>query len=1738
MKTLKTHWIASVFFFLGIVLTLFSALTAKKDVDDNVKKDSDFACSEIKSKIDSRLSAHALMLQTCASFIEHSDKITRVEWKKFIGNLQVDSTLPGIQGIGYSVIVPPAQVSSHETAIRREGYPRYAIQPAGKRDVYTSIIYLEPFTERNQRAFGYDMYSEPIRRQAMAYARDFEKAAISGKVVLKQETGKDVQAGTLMYIPVYEQRMPRTTIEERRKAIRGWVYSPYRMNDLMHGIVGGYETTTGKKIRLEIFDNPFSRPEALLYDSKQAGTIDSTNISILSAETSILFNDHLWHVRLTRYPSQSTEVHYTLAWVIAIGGLLAIVLLAFLYWALINTKSRATAIAESLTKSLKDSEERWQFAMDGSGDGVWDWNTVTGDVSYSHQWKTMMGYDDGDIGTTMDEWKRLVHPHDLQLCLDDLQLHFRKDVPVYRNEHRVLCKDGSYKWVLDRGMVVHWTAEGLPGRVIGTHTDISERKQAEHISAIVLGLSVDLNSLSDIRQSFLYLLNAALKIEGIDSGGIYSIDPADGSLALKYHHGLTPEFIEASSYYAPDSIQALAVQKGKALYGTYSNIIGKLNDVEQAEGLKSLMIVPVMHNQELIAVLNLASHTKEEIPSQTKTVLETMALQFGNAFLRIRTSELLQESKKNFQLLFDTIDDFMFVLDAHGRILSYNSVVSRRLGYTHGELFNKDVLLLHPSDRRGEATTIIGKMLAGTADYCPVPLEAIDGHQIPVETRVTSGTWSGQPALFGISRDVSVRLDAEIKLRESEQRYRGMVESQNDVVVRFNVRKELTFVNDAYCLMIGKTREELLGRSFVPLIHKNDTTVSQNLIEGLARPPYRVRIQDRIMTVRGLRWLEWEDNAILDEFNTIIEIQAVGRDITDGKESIAQLASKNELQNKILFLSNLLAVTTEETLDPILTDVLGHMGGYAGVDRAYIFRLSGDSMSMTNTHEWCAEGIAPQIALLNNIPTDIFPWWMKKLHANELIIVPNVSAMGDEAAEEKKLLESQDIGSVIVVPIFAADSLFGFIGFDYVQQPFKTEIADDAYFLRTISDTIVNAVLRIETNTKVEKSQELLTSLIEHIEIGMLTVTTDGIIEYANSRITELFNFSPEEIIGQSVNLFIPGIVHTEHQHHMEAFLASHATILRMADRSQVKVQKKDGTELFVEITITKILQYPNTKLVVYIHDVTELKRREDTMTYLNKVLETRVEERTKDLVQAKNEIEYELLQLKNAEEQILWQGHLLDEAHDAIIVLDAESTITYCNKSVERLYGWPPNSLSYRKSYNFFETEKSPIILEAFLETTNKGVWQGDIQQRTKNGQAIVVRSHWSLIQGENGTIPKFLVINTDITDKKNLERQYARIQRLENIGTMASGIAHDVNNALGPITMSLGFLRKELYNEKNARVFDLLTSSVNHAGLLVKQILNIGRGVNAPGTRSLQCRHLLTQIVDICKMTFPKTISLSLNAAKDLPLIEIDPTMFEQAVMNLIINARDAMSASGHIIISGINLRQTDSTNQFEEALPHQNFVRISIRDNGAGISPEVLPKIFDNFFTTKSEGKGTGLGLPMVKRIVEETKGLINVTSQVGQGTEICLYFPFTDAGIMKKTETFDNSFTQGHSEYILVVDDEYSFCELSRIQLEANNYHVIQATNGAHAMEILTHSVRPIDVLLTDIQMPLMDGFELISSARISNPSMRIAVMTGDQSEEMLNKIQSFHIDNVLAKPFTEFALQQTINNVLMLNIAEE
>ncbi|NDE98979.1 MAG: PAS domain S-box protein, partial [Verrucomicrobia bacterium] len=396
-----------------------------------------------------------------------------------------------------------------------------------------------------------------------------------------------------------------------------------------------------------------------------------------------------------------------------------------------------------------------------------------------------------------------------------------------------------------------------------------------------------------------------------------------------------------------------------------------------------------------------------------------------------------------------------------------------------------------------------------------------------------------------------------------------------------------------------------------------------------------------------------------------------------------------------------------------------------------------------------------------------------------------------------------------------------------------------------------------------------------------------------------------------------------------------------------------------------------------------------------------------------------DITERKKAERKILQQANLIDLAQDAIIVRDLGHWITSWNKGAERLFGWTAEEIKGHQVTELLYRDVATFEL-AQQELMAKGSWSGEIRQLTKSGTEVVVSSRWTLVRDEEDHPSSVLAISTDITEKKKLESQFLRSQRMESIGTLAGGVAHDLNNILAPIMMSAPLLRQGLGPRETEMLVNNIETSAQRGADIVKQLLAFARGME--GERVVvNLRHMVDEMAKIVRETFPKNITVNAKNSRDLWPIIGDPTHIHQVLLNLCINARDAMPGGGSINILAENMQVDEHYATFDAEAKKGPYVVLRVADTGTGIPPEILDKIFDPFFTTKEHGKGTGLGLSTVLGIAKSHGGFLNVTSEVGKGTTFSCFFPATP-NAKPEARAEKKALPRGRGETILVVDDE--------------------------------------------------------------------------------------------------------------------
>ena len=507
-----------------------------------------------------------------------------------------------------------------------------------------------------------------------------------------------------------------------------------------------------------------------------------------------------------------------------------------------------------------------------------------------------------------------------------------------------------------------------------------------------------------------------------------------------------------------------------------------------------------------------------------------------------------------------------------------------------------------------------------------------------------------------------------------------------------------------------------------------------------------------------------------------------------------------------------------------------------------------------------------------------------------------------------------------------------------------------------------------------------------------------------------------------------------------------------------------------------------------------------------------------------------DITERKRLEDQIAEQAALLDKAQDAIMVCDLVGMIQFWNKGAESIYGWGRDEAMGQNVGQLLYPNPAKFE-EANRQVLSQGEWFGEILHLTKERQELNIQGRCTLLRDKEGEPKSILAINTNITEKKKIEAQFMRAQRMESIGTLAGGIAHDLNNILTPIMMSIEMLRAISTDPRSKSILETIEVSSRRGADIVRQVLSFARGVE--GERmEIQPADLLKDIRTLLKDTFPKNIRMDISAPTDGWTILGDATQLHQVLLNLCVNARDAMPQGGRLTITLENVKIDKQYAAMDIEAKEGRYVVFNVADTGLGIPPEIVDKIFDPFFTTKEVGKGTGLGLSTVIAIVKSHEGFVNVYSEPGRGTTFKIYLPATDVSTETSKQQTGKLFTlRGKNEMILLVDDELSILNITSQTLQACGYRVLTATDGAKALALYIEHRNEIAVVLTDMSMPVMDGAGVIRALKKFDPAIKIIAASGLDADGAVIKVSTFGIKHFLTKPYTAGTLLKTLRAVL-------
>ena len=906
---------------VGLLITVLLGAWARDQVETAAARRFAHASDQIVLKVSERLSRQEALLYGGAALLSFSGAVTREEWRQYWQDSKTPELLPGLQGFGFAQLIRPEQLQAHIQRIRSEGFDDYTVFPEGARDVYSSIVFLEPFADRNLRAFGYDMFSEPVRRQAMEQALVSGRAALTGPVRLVQEDGQDSQVGVLMYVPAYRKGMPLNTAAERQAALLGWSYSPYRMDDLMLGMLGDWQAQLGTQIVLSVYDGGQVTQPSLLYTS---GTPTERHFNaLLAQQRKIKFNGRTWLLTFDVASSHS-PIDYVPVWWMLGGSLLATLLSFLLIRGLQNRQQLASHLAEKLTvdirrqeQRLKEDEFRWNFALDGSGIGVWDWNLESGQVFLSPRSKQLLDGVSEQAIHDIDDWKRHINPKDQPTVLAHLRAYIEGQAPEFDVTYRILPEAGTQRWVRDRGAVVQRSEAGQVLRMIGTLSDVTQQvqdrlriEQLARINAVMSECNAAIVRCTRLDELFDQVTRIVVESGHLSMCWIGSADPQTGLIHPSHAYGYGTDYLQGIDISVHANEPRGRGPVGMALRENHPVWIEDFSTDPRAAhwrertahyGWRSAVGLPITRAGQAFAVLMLYDVEAGRYDSEVRSLLEGLAAQISFAVDKFDAQARLLEQQKREQQANEQLQQVLeampvpiqiFDLTRH-RLRYINHAHSQWLGYELDEIATWDQWFsaLYSIDegqqRRLRWESTITLMQNG--EPIEMPETTLRCKHGGVQVGRARATRVGDEIVLAWADLTEIRRQ-EANLKDSEKRFRSMVESS---VTGMYVRRErkLIYVNDSFCQLTGRTADELLGHELTEFSDLNDqewqviNQAWEELQAGARNVPLEARLRHKdgsnIEVGIRLNSIEWDDG----------EPAVIGLvdDITTRKRAAAQI---------------------------------------------------------------------------------------------------------------------------------------------------------------------------------------------------------------------------------------------------------------------------------------------------------------------------------------------------------------------------------------------------------------------------------------------------------------------------------------------------------------------------------------------------------------------------------------------------------------------------------------------------------------------------------------------------------------------------------------------------------------------------------------------------------------------------------------------------------------------------------
>ncbi len=1058
-------------------------------------------------------------------------------------------------------------------------------------------------------------------------------------------------------------------------------------------------------------------------------------------------------------------------------------------------------------------------------------------------------------------------------------------------------------------------------------------------------------------------------------------------------------------------------------------------------------------------------------------------------------AQVLKESEGRFYNAFEYSAFGIALVAPDGRWIRVNNALCEILGYSDEELLKTTFQdITHPDDLEADLA-YVRQMLAGK-----IRTYQMEKRYFHKQGQIVWGLLSvslvrdnaGQPQYFIAQiQDITERKRAE----------EALLASQEVVVGILNAMPIRVFWKDMNLVYLGCNAIFAADAGFV---HPKEIIGKDDYQLGWRDQAEQYRKDDRLVIESGSPHLLIEEPQttsqgatitlltskipLRDSTGAVRGVLGTYMDITERKK-----AEENRLAH-LRFLESMdkvnLAIHGVKDLEQMTNNVLETVLKIFECDRSWLFYPCDPDAPSFRVPMEITKPEYPGVKVLNvdmPIPPDIAENLREALESAD----PVTYTLGTERPVNKMGAEQFGVQSQMLVALRPRSDKPWAFGIHQCSYP-RMWTQEEKKLFQEIGRRLEDTLTSMLAYREMRASEEKYRTIFENVQDTYAETAWDGtILEVSPSiEIMSKGQYHRDDLIGKSMS-------------DLYYFASTRQALLALFEERgsvtdyEVMLKNRDGSQL--PCSISAKLQFDAQgspwKIVGSLRDITERKKAED--------------------------------HLRQSEEQFRL---IAENVADMIAVLDLDGRRIYNSPSYGSILG-DPESLRGTDGFQEIHPDDVANVREVFQETVRTGVGQKmEYRLMGKDGSERTIASKGGVIRDRDGRISRVVVVSRDVTEEKRLAAQFMRAQRMESIGTLAGGIAHDLNNVLAPIMMAIEVLKNKIPDPGGQKTLATIETSAKRGADIVRQVLAFGRGVT--GDRLLvQLKHIVIEVVKIAGQTFPKSIDIRTDIPRDLWTVSADPTQMHQVLLNMMVNARDAMPYGGALTISAENVTLDENYSRMNPQAKPGAYVCIVITDTGTGIPASIQEKIFEPFFTTKAIGQGTGLGLSTTLAIVKSHEGFITLHSEPGKGTTFRIYVPAkgTDPRGAAASEVVD--LPTGHGELILIIDDEAAIREITKETLEAFGYKAMTASDGAEGVAIFAENKKNIKLVITDIMMPVMDGTAAIAALQRISRDVKIIAASGLTARGQVMPPPAPGVQGYLTKPYTAEKLLKTLRTVL-------